>query len=34
MAAVETTERLGRSLGFFSTFAISTGTIIGEGYSL
>ncbi|MGB9940021.1 amino acid permease [Methanosarcina sp.] len=31
MAAVETTERLGRSLGFFSTFAIGTGTMIGAG---
>ena len=31
MAPVETTERLGRSLGFFSTFAIGTGTMIGAG---
>ncbi len=31
MAAVGTTERLGRSLGFFSTFAIGTGTMIGAG---
>jgi len=31
MASVETTERLGRSLGFFSTFAIGTGTMIGAG---
>ncbi|RXA16693.1 amino acid permease [Methanosarcina sp. MSH10X1] len=31
MAVVETTERLGRSLGFFSTFAIGTGTMIGAG---
>jgi len=31
MAPVETTERLGRSLGFFSTFAIATGTMIGAG---
>ncbi len=31
MAAVETTERLGRSLGFFSTFTIGTGTMIGAG---
>lgn len=31
MAAVETTERLGRSLGFLSTFAIGTGTMIGAG---
>ncbi len=30
-AAVETTERLGRSLGFFSTFTIGTGTMIGAG---
>lgn len=29
--AVETAERLGCSLGFFSTFAISTGTMIGAG---
>ena len=31
MAPVETTERLGRSLSFFSTFAIGTGTMIGAG---
>lgn len=31
MAAVETKERLGRGLGFFSTFAIGTGTMIGAG---
>lgn len=31
MAPIETTERLGRSLGFFSTFAIGTGTMIGAG---
>ncbi|WP_243684922.1 amino acid permease [Methanosarcina barkeri] len=31
MASVETTERLGCSLGFFSTFAIGTGTMIGAG---
>ena len=31
MAAIETQERLGRSLGFFSTFAIGTGTMIGAG---
>lgn len=31
MAAIETKERLGRSLGFFSTFAIGTGTMIGAG---
>jgi amino acid transporter/nucleotide-binding universal stress UspA family protein len=31
MASVETTERLGRNLGFFSTFAIGTGTMIGAG---
>lgn len=31
MAAVETTERLGRSLGFLSTFAIGAGTMIGAG---
>jgi amino acid transporter/nucleotide-binding universal stress UspA family protein len=31
MAAVETQERLGRGLGFFSTFAIGTGTMIGAG---
>ncbi len=31
MASVETTERLGRSLGFLSTFAIGTGTMIGAG---
>jgi amino acid transporter/nucleotide-binding universal stress UspA family protein len=34
MAPVETTERLGRSLGFFSTFAIGTGTMIGAGIFL
>ena len=34
MATVETTERLGRSLGFFSTFAIGTGTMIGAGIFL
>jgi amino acid transporter/nucleotide-binding universal stress UspA family protein len=31
MVAIETKERLGRSLGFFSTFAIGTGTMIGAG---
>lgn len=31
MAAIESKERLGRSLGFFSTFAIGTGTMIGAG---
>ncbi|AKB75559.1 Amino acid permease [Methanosarcina lacustris Z-7289] len=31
MAPVEKTERLGRNLGFFSTFAIGTGTMIGAG---
>lgn len=31
MDAIETNERLGRSLGFFSTFAIGTGTMIGAG---
>jgi len=31
MAAVETQERLGRSMGFFSTFALGTGTMIGAG---
>jgi amino acid transporter len=31
MAATETQERLGRGLGFFSTFAIGTGTMIGAG---
>lgn len=34
MAPIETTERLGRSLGFFSTFAIGTGTMIGAGIFL
>jgi|GEM_PF-648465 len=29
MAVIRTTERLGRSLGFFQTFAIGTGTMIG-----
>ncbi|PAV10764.1 hypothetical protein ASJ81_12675 [Methanosarcina spelaei] len=31
MASVETTERLGCNLGFISTFAIGTGTMIGAG---
>ncbi|MCQ6961994.1 amino acid permease [Methanolobus chelungpuianus] len=31
MATIRTTERLGRSLGFFQTFAIGTGTMIGAG---
>lgn len=31
MDGIETKERLGRSLGFFSTFAIGTGTMIGAG---
>jgi amino acid transporter len=31
VADIETSERLGRSLGFFSTFAIGTGTMIGAG---
>ncbi|WP_445474817.1 amino acid permease [Methanococcoides methylutens] len=31
MAVIETKERLGRSLGFFATFAIGTGTMIGAG---
>ncbi len=31
MAIIRTTERLGRSLGFFQTFAIGTGTMIGAG---
>lgn len=31
MATIETKERLGRSLGFFATFAIGTGTMIGAG---
>lgn len=31
MAEIETQERLGRSLGLFSTFAIGTGTMIGAG---
>ncbi|MBC7084975.1 MAG: amino acid permease, partial [Methanomethylovorans sp.] len=30
-ATIETKERLGRSLGFFSTFAIGVGTMIGAG---
>ncbi|MDP2216491.1 MAG: amino acid permease [Methanolobus sp.] len=31
MATAGTQERLGRGLGFFSTFAIGTGTMIGAG---
>ena len=31
MGTIRTTERLGRSLGFFQTFAIGTGTMIGAG---
>ncbi|MFP4655867.1 MAG: amino acid permease [Methanohalobium sp.] len=31
MPEIDTSERLGRSLGFFSTFAIGTGTMIGAG---
>lgn len=31
MATVRSKERLGRSLGFFETFAIGTGTMIGAG---
>ena len=31
MAIVRTSESLGRSLGFFQTFAIGTGTMIGAG---
>lgn len=31
MAIIKTSESLGRSLGFFQTFAIGTGTMIGAG---
>lgn len=31
MATIRSKERLGRSLGFFETFAIGTGTMIGAG---
>ena len=31
MATIKSQERLGRSLGFFETFAIGTGTMIGAG---
>lgn len=31
MVAIKSEERLGRSLGFFETFAIGTGTMIGAG---